>query len=240
MKLKSLLSSTAIVVASLLGAGQAQAAFTFTAVGQTLTTNYSGTFQGVSLAATVTYTLTSFNLSSNQARFNVVASNTTAAQSGSNRLASFGVSVVNPDIQSYISDNIDGFSGSINSSFEGAAQVDLCLYAEGNCANTQNGGDTIGEGGSESGTVALQFGNGALGTTSTGFRGISFGEPYLVRFVSVGANNSDSSSREITLSCAANANPSCSTQSRVIPEPASLALVGLGLLAAGAARRRRA
>ena len=224
MKLKSLLSSTAIVVASLLGAGQAQAAFTFTSVNQTLTTNYSGSFQGVSLSAVVTYKLTSFDLSNNRATFSVTASNTTANQSGSNRLASFGVSVVNPDITSVSNIGIDDFSGSVNSSFEGAAaNVDLCLYAEGNCANTQFGGDTIGEGNSETGNMRLNFSNGALGTSQSGFLGITFGEPYVVRFVSVGRDGSDSNSREVTLSCAADANPSCSTQSRVIPEPASLA-----------------
>lgn len=231
MKLKALLSSTAIVVASFLGAGQAQAAFQFTATGQSYTTSFSTTYDGISLSANITYTLASFSATGNNrnAVFNVVVNNTTANQTGSNRLAGFGISVVTPTLTS-AQETFSGLQIDRTETFDGTSNdVDLCLFAGGSCDEMSNSG--VNEASSSTGTITLGFGSSAF---ANGFS-VNFGEPYYVRFVRVGEENRRD---ETTIACTSNA--ACVTTNRALPEPASLALVGLGLLAAGAVRRRRA
>jgi PEP-CTERM motif len=182
---------------------------------------------GANLFAKVTYDLDT--ISANTATFLVTVQNlTTGAQPGKNRLIAFGVDTVAPVLTGASAN--PGWGATINDTFPGFQQIDLCVWDGANCSGGGNQG--VAEGLTETLTLTL--------TTAGNFTtsGISFSSPFASKWQSVGNRGK---SWELD-GCIAGADGTCTPPrppQEDVPEPASLALVGLGLVAAAAARRRR-
>lgn len=220
MKLKKALQAVALC-GGLMGFGSAHAAvMLFDSFNDTSSVLYSTTQDGATLSATVTFTLNA--LTAAQAIFGVEVSNNSFGP-GNNRLMSFGIDIVSPTLISSAANG--GWDATRNTNFPTFQTVDLCIWDGSNCSGGGNQG--VGEGQTESFALTL----GTTGNFLT--NGISFTSPYAVKFQSVGTVGDSSEFAGCIVG-----TPNCGPTQ--VPEPASIALVGLGLLGAALARRRKA
>jgi hypothetical protein len=211
-----------LALAALVGSGAASAsAITFDGPGDTATFLYGATASGANLCADVTYSLTSWSGSS--AIFHVSATNCSSG-AGQNRLVSFGVGVVDPDLISASVPGVTEWDATANTNFPSFGTVELCNYAGPNCS----GGGSLGVnmGATDQFDLTLIFAS-TVGRESP----ITFSSPFASKWQSVGTTGG---SVEIE---------GCLEGSRCtinqVSEPGTLALLGLAAVAFGVARRRK-
>jgi hypothetical protein len=220
MKFKKVLQVVALC-GGLMGIGSGHAAvMLFDSVTDTSSILYSTTQDGATLSATVKFTLDA--LTATQAVFGVQVSNNSSGP-GTNRLVSFGIDIVSPSLN--FASASGGWDATRNTNFPDFQTVDLCIWDVNGCAGGGNQGVGVGQ--------AQAF---ALTLETTGnflTNGISFTSPYAAKFQSVGTQGNSSEFAGCIVG-----TPDCGPAQ--VPEPASLALVGLGLLGAALARHRKA
>lgn len=228
--LPSLLRSGLVAAGLALGVASVQAtSVSFTAIGQQQTFQWAySNVDGANLAATVSFTLGSWT--SDTATFSVVMNNNTlAANPGTNRLVSFGISVITPDLVG-VTDNSATWDVGLDKQIPGGfGKVDFCAWGGQSCTGGSNGG--LSEGQSTGFNVTMSF------ASAIGQQGITFTSPFAAKWQSVGNTGSS-----WTLSgCVQGVN--CDVPPpppiRDLPIPGSLALAFLGLAGLGVASRRR-
>jgi hypothetical protein len=187
---------------------------------------WAGTYDGADLYAKVVYELTAWG--GNSATFIVTAANgSSGAGSGANpnRLVSFGVQIVNPDLIGADVPGASEWDATLDRTFPGFGTVDLCNYAGSTCS----GGASLGVymGATDTFTLDLTF-----ASPVDKDHPIRFTSPFPSKWQSVGVQGR-SYEFDDDVACTGDC------LARTVPEPASLALVVLGLAGVGAARRRR-
>lgn len=220
-RLKQLLAPILSVAALVGSSGASASAISFDGPGDTATFLYAGSASGANLCADVTYSLTSWSGSS--AIFHVSATNCSSG-AGQNRLVSFGVGVVNPNLISAVVPGVTEWDATADTNFPGFGTVELCNYAGPNCS----GGGSLGVdvGATDQFDLTLMFAS-AVGLESP----ITFSSPFASKWQSVGTTGG---SLEIE-GCIEGTR--CTTNQ--VPEPGTLALLGLAAVAFGVARRRK-
>ncbi len=217
--------NAAVICGALIGFGGAKASvMTFSGIGNTASILYSTTQDGATLSATMQFTLSS--LSATSATFALNVSNNSTGP-GTNRLMSFGIDTISP-LLTGASTTGGVWDASINDVLPSFQTVDLCVWRSNNCS-----GGAIGNGLSEASFDTFSLTLTTAGNFNT--NGISFTSPYGVKFQDVG-----NTGQSFEFAGCIAGTPGCGGGGQTeIPEPASIALVGLGLLGAALARRRR-
>jgi hypothetical protein len=233
MNIKKVLAVAAMALLGGFGTAQASV-MNFTSVGSTETVLIpSMTVGGATLNGSVLFTLTA--ITSNSASFAVTITNDSSGP-GTNRLVSFGVKDVTPNLTGASANS--GWDATLNTNFPGGfGTIELCVWDGANCSG--GGSQGVAEGSFETFTLGL--------TTSGDFMtvgvGVRFGDPYSVKFQSVGTGGVS-----VEYAGCIQGTPDCggtvTTTSVPVPEPAPIGLMGLMALVAwsigaGAGRRKR-
>lgn len=220
--------SVAAALCAAFSFGQAQASFVFTDTTPTVTVNFEQLHAETSvlLKATITYTLLSHT--GNEAVFKFDVQNTTADQTGDNRLVAFGINVVplltGATESSQHGSDVFNIYFKNDTSISNGYKVDFCGISNdpaNNCTGGGGGGLTDTNKSIESFQAVLTFGSNPF----SGGGGITF-ENFIVRFQSVGDGKSTAFSGDPV------------PPRGNVPIPSTLALLGIGLLGAGVMRRR--
>jgi hypothetical protein len=215
---KRIFGAVAIAAAMSLGSAAHATVFTFDALSDSLTANYTYTIDGANLVGSVKYTLSSWTATS--AVFDITVKNdTVASQPGQNAITAFGIDIVAPDLTG-VSDNSGTWDSAINKTFPGFQKVDFCAGTNG-CS-----GGNISEGVGEMESLIFAVTLTTAGDFTT--RGITFTSPFATKWQGVGNKGG---SWELD-------HNDGGIPPQELPEPGTLALLGLGLAAAAVARRR--
>ena len=215
MKLRNLAAATLAVFAFAAPEGSKADPITFESLGDQTTFHYGGTVDGANLCADVTYTLASWAGSS--AIFNVSATNCSGGAGSTlnpNRLVSFAIGIVNPDLVSAVVPGVSEWDAVTDANFPSAGTVDLCSYAGATCS----GGSSLGVfmGATDIFDVTLSLAS-AVGASNP----ITFDGSFFSKWQSVGLSGSGF------------------TATNQVPEPATLGLLALGFAGFAIVVRRR-
>ena len=221
MSIKKLLAAT-FAAASAFAAAQA-ATFTCDSSGDSNTLYCLESADGATLDTRISFLLTS--LSAGSATFSVSVNNASFGP-GQNTFMSFGIDVVSPTLTGASATGI--WDAGTGVTLAGAQKVDLCVYSANKCAG---------------GSINSGLGEGLISTfsltlnTSGNFltSGVTFNSPFSAKWQGVGLSGQ---SYETNDGCFGTAD--CGSTTTNVPEPGTLALVGLALLGAGVSRRRLA
>jgi hypothetical protein len=155
---------------------------TFDSIGDAALFSYALSVDGANLCADVNYILSSW--SGNTATFHVSAHNcSSGAGSGvnPNRLTSFGVGVINPDLLFATVPGVSEWDATTNTNFAGFGTVGLCSYAGVACSAGASLGVFVGV--TDQFDLTLAFAS-AVGS----FNPITFTDPFPSTWQEVGAS----------------------------------------------------